>query len=231
MSRIREVKCSRIKNILEKFIKSEKIRNIIIILIIFITILGRKTIILLSLSEKAKENQSYDNYYIKLNSYQGDYFITTEIYNKGEDYLRTWTKFSTDTQEIQKMIYYKKGNDQILLQEIGENKYIKKSFIEGQIYPVTYIPTNLKDKIESIIFLNINSTYFSVISTSCNGKKCYLIKDKNNESYIDKETGMAVRHIEKNNENDLVIDYDYKFNIVTDNDIKKPDITGYIIEE
>ena len=204
---------------------------IIIILIIFITILGRKTIILLSLSEKAKENQSYDNYYIKLNSYQGDYFITTEIYNKGEDYLRTWTKFSTDTQEIQKMIYYKKGNDQILLQEIGENKYIKKSFIEGQIYPVTYIPTNLKDKIESIIFLNINSTYFSVISTSCNGKKCYLIKDKNNESYIDKETGMAVRHIEKNNENDLVIDYDYKFNIVTDNDIKKPDITGYIIEE
>lgn len=50
------------------------------------------------------------------------------------------------------MIYYKKGNDQILLQEIGENKYIKKSFIEGQIYPVTYIPTNLKDKIESIIF-------------------------------------------------------------------------------
>ena len=24
------------------------------------------------------------------------------------------------------MIYYKKGNDQILLQEIGENKYIKK---------------------------------------------------------------------------------------------------------
>lgn len=127
------------------------------------------------------------------------------------------------------MIYYKKGNDQILLQEIGENKYIKKSFIEGQIYPVTYIPTNLKDKIESIIFPNINSTYFSVISTSCNGKKCYLIKDKNNESYIDKETGMAVRHIEKNNENDLVIDYDYKFNIVTDNDIKKSDITGYII--
>ena len=83
---------------------------IIIILIIFITILGRKTIILSSLSEKAKENQSYDNYYIKLNSYQGDYFITTEIYNKGEDYLRTWTRFSTDTQEIQKMIYYKKSN-------------------------------------------------------------------------------------------------------------------------
>ena len=220
-------------NYIKKYNKKLKTLKtiIILILIIFITILGRKAIILSSLSEKAKENQAYDNYYIKLNSYQGDYFITTEIYNKGEDYLRTWTRFSTDTQEIQKMIYYKKGNDQILLQEIGENKYKKKSFIEGQIYPVTYIPTNLKDKIESIIFPNINSTYFSVTSTSCNGKKCYLIKNKNNESYIDKETGMAVRHIEKNNENDLVIDYDYKFNIVTDDDIKKPDITGYIIEE
>lgn len=40
-----------------------------------------------------------------------------------------------------------------------------------------------------------------------------------------------MQDIEKNNENDLVIDYDYKFNIVTDNDKKKPDITGYIIEE
>ena len=30
-----------------------------------------------------------------------------------------------------------------------------------------------------------------------------------------------MQDIEKNNENDLVIDYDYKFNIVTDNDIKK----------
>ena len=38
-------------------------------------------------------------------------------------------------------------------------------------------------------------------------------------------------YYEKNNENDLVIDYDYKFNIVTDDDIKKPDITGYIIKE
>ena len=114
----------------------------------------------------------------------------------------------------------------------GELKHGTIALIEpGTKLIAILTQTNLKDKIESIIFLNINSTYFSVISTSCNGKKCYLIKDKNNESYIDKETGMAVRHIEKNNENDLVIDYDYKFNIVTDNDIKKPDITGYIIEE
>lgn len=40
-----------------------------------------------------------------------------------------------------------------------------------------------------------------------------------------------MQDIEKNNENDLIIDYDYKFNIVTDDDIRKPDITGYIIEE
>ena len=40
-----------------------------------------------------------------------------------------------------------------------------------------------------------------------------------------------MQDIEKNNENDLVIDYDYKFKIATYNDIKKPDITGYIIEE
>ena len=42
---------------------------------------------------------------------------------------------------------------------------------------------------------------------------------------------MAIRHIEKNNTNDLIVDYEYKFNTVTDDDIIKPDTTGYMVKE
>ena len=31
--------------------------------------------------------------------------------------------------------------------------------------------------------------------------------------------------------NDTVVDYEYKFNIVKDSDIVKPDTTGYIVNE
>ena len=31
--------------------------------------------------------------------------------------------------------------------------------------------------------------------------------------------------------NDAVVDYEYKFNIVKDSDIVKPDTTGYIVNE
>ena len=53
---------------------------------------------------------------------------------------------------------------------------------------------------------------------------------------IAKETGLTVRQIEKSNKDitgktDMVIDYDYKFNTVSDSDIVKPDTTGYTITE
>ena len=43
-------------------------------------------------------------------------------------------------------------------------------------------------------------------------------------------------NIEKSNkeitrQTDMVVDYDYKFNMVTDSDIVKPDTTGYITNE
>lgn len=62
-------------------------------------------------------------------------------------------------------------------------------------------------------------------------KKFYYIKRCN----IRQKTELVVRNIEKSNKNitrqfDMIIDYDYKFNTVTDSDIAKPDITGYTAE-
>ena len=183
-----------------------------------------------SLSGKATENQINDNYYVRLYSYQGDTLTITESYNKGEDYLTTLTKVVNGS-NIQKMTYYKKGEEQLFMTEAEGKKYVlnSKTMIGGYILPVTYVSDGILANLQYALITGIDSTY-------CNGKECYVIKGNSYERYIDKETGLAVRNIEKSNKeitrkNDAVVDYEYKFNIVKDSDIVKPDTTDYIVNE
>ena len=217
---------------IKKFSNKMKILKFIILafIIIYIAVVGRRTFIMASLSEKAKENQLYNNYYAKLYSYQGDSLTITESYNKGEDYLTTITKFANDNQ-IQKITYYKKGTEQLFLTEFEGKKYIQNSetMVGGHILPVTYVSDGFLANMQYAFIIGVDSTY-------CNGKECYVIKGTSYERYVDKETGLAVRNIEKSNkeitrQTDMIVDYDYKFNTVTDSDIVKPDTTGYITNE
>ena len=214
---------------MKKFSGKMKLLKFIILalVIIYVIIVGGRTFIMTSLSEKAKENQSYNNYYAKLYSYQGDTLTITESYNKGEDYLTTMTRVVNNNQ-IQKIIHYKKGNEQITLTEVDGKRYIQdsKEILGGQIRPVTYVSDGLLANMQYAFIIGIDKTY-------CNGKECYIIKGDSYERYIDKETGLAVREIEKSNkeitrQTDIVVDYKYEFNTVKDSDITKPDTTGYI---
>lgn len=217
---------------IKKFSNKMKALKFIILalIIIYIAIVGRRTFIMAVLSEKAKENQLYNNYYAKLYSYQGDSLTITESYNKGEDHLTTMTRFVNGNQ-IQKMTHYKKRTEQLLLTEFEGKKYIQnsKEMIGGYILPVTYVSDGFLANMQYAFIIGIDTAY-------CNGKECYVIKGNSYERYIDKETGLAVRNIEKSNketarQTDMVVDYDYKFNTVTDSDIVKPDTTGYIVDK
>jgi hypothetical protein len=218
-----------------KYIKkfSNKMKTLKFILlaliIIYIAIVGRRTFIMASLSEKAKENQVESNYYVKLYSYQGDSLIITESYNMGNDYLTT-TRFVNGNQ-IQKITYYQKGNEQLFLTEFEGKKYIlnTETMAGGSILPVTYVSDGFLANMQYAFIIGVNKTY-------CNGKECYVIRGNSYERYIDKETGLAVRNIEKSNKDitrqtDTVVDYEYTFNTVKDSDIVKPDTTGYIVYE
>jgi len=109
---------------MKKFSSKMKLLKFIILalIIIYVIIVGRRTFIMTSLSEKSKEHQIYNNYYAKLYSYQGSSLTITESYNKGKDYLTTMTRFVNNNQ-IQKIVYYKKGNEQITLTEVDGKKY------------------------------------------------------------------------------------------------------------
>lgn len=217
---------------IKKYNKKLKILKyaLLVIILIYVIAVGRRTIIMSSLSGKATENQINDNYYVRLYSYQGDTLTITESYNKGEDYLTTLTKVVNGS-NIQKMTYYKKGEEQLFMTEAEEKKYVlnSKTMIGGYILPVTYVSDGILANLQYALITGIDSTY-------CNGKECYVIKGNSYERYIDKETGLAVRNIEKSNKeitrkNDAVVDYEYKFNIVKDSDIVKPDTTDYIVNE
>lgn len=210
---------------IKKFSNKMKILKFIllILIIIYIAVVGRRTFIMFSLLEKAKENQIYNNYYAKLYSYQGESLTITESYNKGEDYLTTITRLVNGNQ-VQKITYYKQGIEQLIFTEIDGKKYIQdsKNMVGGSILPVTYVSDGLFANFQFAFITGINSTY-------CNGKECYVIKGKSYERYIDKETGFAVRSIDKSNkeisrQTDMVVDYEYEFNVVKDNDIVKPEI-------
>lgn len=217
---------------IKKYNKKLKILKyaLLIIILIYVIAVGRRTIIMSSLSGKATENQINDNYYVRLYSYQGDTLTITESYNKGEDYLTTLTKVVNGS-NIQKITYYKKGEEQLFIIESDGKKNILNSetMLGGHILPVTYVADGILANLQYALITGIDSTY-------CNGKECYVIKGNSYERYIDKETGLAVRNIEKSNKeitrkNDAVVDYEYKFNIVKDSDIVKPDTTGYIVNE
>ena len=217
---------------IKKYSKKLKILKcvLLIIILIYVILVGRRTIIMASLSGKATENQINDNYYVKLYSYQGDTLTIIESYNKREDYLTTLTRV-VNGKSIQKLTYYKKGEEQLFITESDGEKHIQNSetMVGGHILPVTYVADGILANLQYALITGINSTY-------CNGKECYIIKGKSYERYIDKETGLAVRNVEKSNKEltrktDIVVDYEYEFNVVEDSDIVKPDISENIINE
>ena len=214
---------------MKKYSNKMKVLKYILLalIIIYIAIVLRRTFIMFSLSEKAKENKSYDNYYAKLYSYQGDSLIITESYNKDGNYLTTMTRITEDGNQRLKLTFYNKDNEQIALAESEEEKYILNSETTAgwNVSPVTYTNDGFIGNLQLAFIIGIDSDY-------CNGKACYVIKGSSYERYIDKETGLAIRSIDKNSgQNDTIVDYEYTFNTVEDSDIVKPDTTGYEIAD
>ena len=215
---------------MKKYSNKMKVLKYILLalIIIYIAIVLRRTFIMFSLSEKAKENKSYDNYYAKLYSYHGDSLTITESYNKDGNHLTTMTRITVDGEQRLKLTFYNKDNEQIALAESEEGKYILNTETTAgwNVSPVTYVGDGFLINMQLAFIMGIDSDY-------CNGKECYVIKGSSYERYIDKETGLAIRNIDKNpGQNDRSVDYEYTFNTVEDTDIVKPDTTGYeVVEE
>ena len=120
---------------------------------------------------------------------------------------------------------YKNGNDNIGLIKSGDSKIAieNNELVGGKCYVRNGI-----DGIEGLYKLIFAATS-KITSAQINSKDCYLISPcgTNWLMFIDKETGLLVREIN----GEYITDYNYKFNVVTDEYIKRPDTTGYVIKD
>ena len=233
---------------IKKFNKRMKLLKAILIgiLIIFLLSFARKMIIIVSLNNKISNYTNSKNYYIKTFNYTGDEIITIECYKKEEKYIRR-LKSSFETGKITTTDYY---NGKIV------NTYSELKFDEDTTEYVSRKTADLNKEDKGVIpsipnSITINNLitflgmplFSSITSEKCNGKDCYRIViyslNTNNESiyYIDKETGLTIREIgvsgvidSDGQQYDLVTDFQYKFDVVTEEDFIEPDINEYEIQ-
>lgn len=201
--------------------KFKLLRNILLIIILlFIIVIGRKTYILMNLSNKANNMISQTNYYTKTKLYSNGQMSIVESYNKDGITFGTMNVYS-DENNTKKIILYKSEKEKMTLIDDGTTK-ILSNVGDITINPVFFTGENILEN----LFMAITT---SIDKIELDGKACYIIRDDDTEKFIDVNTGLAIKMID--NKNNTTIDYQYEFGVVKDTDITKPDTTGYTIKE
>ena len=211
---------------------------LLVILLTFLLMTSRNAFIILTLNNKISKYSGETNYYIKSFNYSGDSMVIIENYKKDEKYVN---KVQFLSEGYNRAIYteYYNGKTINSYNEIEDKRIAilnKNENINLQDIPNTI-------KIDNLIQFIAMSIFSSITSVECNGKQCYQIVEPwfNSKSetiyYIEKESGLTVRVIgagkEKNdnsNKYDIVTDYQYKFNVVTDENFIEPNISEYEIQ-
>lgn len=112
-------------NFLKKHRKKIRIlRTVILVgLAIFLIVVLKRTFIMIDLSNKAARLNNPNNYYLKINTYQGDILNILESYYKNGNYLTTITSHSQTEPMFYKFTTYKNGDDKIAVSELNNEKY------------------------------------------------------------------------------------------------------------
>ena len=217
-------------NFLKKHRKQIRILRtiLLIILAILLIIVFKKAIITINLNNKLARYREANNYYVKINSYQGDALNILECYYKDGNYLSTLTRHSKIDEEY-KITSYKKGEDEVCFIESEKGRFIQQSNLIGQLHIIDSAPKGFLNNVIYALCIGINSE-------PCNGKETYKIDGLGVLNFVDKDTGLVVRSMDKtihriNNKIGLVVDYEYEFNVVQDSDIQRPDTTDAIVQK
>ena len=227
---------------------------IVILLLIFIAIVLRKFIILADIDGKVSEYENNNsNIYSKIISTNSEYTMQTECYIKDNiikyvfektDKNGEKTKLTQITYPHERKLYAEDANKKVM-RVYKEEAPVRGSHIETEA-PVTVNTIVNFGYSMSISERIINSICTSIKSTEINGKDCYELsvimssnyiasKDSKIKAYAEKETGLPVKYIEydkDNNQNVITTtEYEYKFNCVTDEDLAEPDESQYELQK
>lgn len=221
-----------------------------IIALIFFIIFLNNFIKINSIMNRSEKLLQSNNFYKETTQILGnnETSVTKEYYKDGK-YKSIWMIYSDNGVET-KMIEYANSNsdERIYIYETEKKAVIEKGDISQM----------KNDAIKNIPFITDRNSLFAKLGTAFvysidtdtydYGKEYYVLKnrkERNNiwEIWIDKETGLPIREINRDSEKsffigtdvvkeirDTIQSYKYEFDTVTDEDVELPDLSNYTIE-
>lgn len=197
---------------------------VLALLVIFAIFTLRKYIIITNLINASKDYVVKTNYVSDVYCLTSDNVSLTKSYNKDGNYLNTHRTYSNNISDIRSLTVYNKDNEMIGIIQSGEDKI---ALLNGNMVEVTTSVNTISEFDD--IKLKIPLAFTSKITTEeCNNKECYLIElSKDYKIWVEKETGIIVREMDLG----YITNRNYTFDVVTDEDIKKPDISECKIQE
>ena len=192
-------------------------------------------IIIANLNSKISNYTASTNYHIKTYNYSGDNFIICESYIKDKKYVNKIEFFSETAigEKTTSMDYY---NGKTVN---SYNETSKKVAILNRTDNITQPRIPNKVEIYNPFYYILISAISSIKSEECNGKDCYRIVILDGGIYyIDKATGLTVRTIGEGTVStnsgkmvDTITDFQYEFDVVSEEHFIEPDIIEYEIQE
>lgn len=184
------------------------------------------------------------------------HMIATNEYSTADNYKRTMVQYrGNDPYAI--ITVYRKGDKSIekiaVVQDNAKmtqyyDKQKKEAILAFDSRKVAVVEQNTHDRTATVAIIrtfenlsawqNFLLSLRTIITTEeYKGKECYKINIIGySEIWVDKETGLEIRKYDgysKNSEGirkSIYNDFDYEFGTVTDEDVKRPDLTGYKIQ-
>lgn len=222
-----------------KALKISLLSIICILIVLFVVFPGRNMVIIASLKDKVEVfNQKSNNMYTKISHYSSTTSpLTFECYYK-DDIVKVITTTSglgaTTTTEYR----YPDQSRIFTDAPYGKTLTILDSPEDGYVSPIL---TDLYyNSITDLFSMSVKS---KISTIKLDGKECYMISNifENEESklrwYVDKDTGLLLKAVQRglveeqyqSTYQTTVIEYEYSFGIVTDEDMQEPNETEYTL--
>lgn len=242
---------------LKKIRRKSKIKSVLIaigvILLVILILYMNKFIKINSIMRNANKTVKSQNYYSERQEMLGNGEVAIgKLYYKDGKYKSVNEIYSDEGTKIQSIIYGEVGTDErIEINEENKTKIIRK----GEISKIFNTEENIKcyrfgEQERNSLIANLGKAYIMSIDTDTYdvGKEYYILKnqfeqDQRWEIWIDKETGLVIREIQRDGEKrfitgtdivkevrDCTTIYKYELNIVKDEDVKVPEDSTYKIE-
>lgn len=236
---------------LKKIRRKSKIKSIFmsisIVFIVFLIYYFTKFIKISSIINKGEKTLNSNNIFIERVDTSYDVSSVYRKYFKNGKYKEVMGFYLEDGSfESEYTIYGEVGSDErITFYEKDKRAVIQK----GEYIKNSYNKEYQRNGFENIYF-NLGKTFLMSIEedTFQIGKEYYILKYKyepnqRTEYWIDKETGLTLRSIERNcistyipgtnvikDVKDRINTYRYEFDKVSDDDVNVPDYSGYTVE-